>query len=229
MLIGNWKERVVIEDFFRKIWKWVRMRGERLRWSVLPLIGLTVLMVGSGATRSTAEPVIRPRDAQVYDKFLQEFMPRDSEQRQHLALQILNAAVEQRIDPDLLFSLIAVESGFNSNARSSKGARGLGQVMPATARAVAPGVIRHPEDLYDVQRNLYVTALEVRRLLNKWAGDIRGALNEYTSGTVARRGVSQNPTRYVAKICMYYTLLKTKRDYYELLAKGEGPVQPARV
>ena len=215
------------KDFFGSLLIRVQGPGRGLRWSVVPLLCLSLL--GGGATRPKAQPVIRPSDAQVYEEFLQEFIPlaKDSEHRQYLTLQIVNAAAEQKIDPDLLFGLIAVESGFNSKAKSSKGARGLGQVMPATARAVAPGIIRHPGDLYDVQRNLYVTALEVRRLLDKWAGDVRGALNEYASGTVNRRAINQNPSRYVAKICMYYALLKTKRNYYDLLAKGEGPSQSA--
>jgi len=215
------------KDFFGSLLSRVQRHGRGLRWSVVPLLCFSLL--GGGASLPKAEPVIRPSDAQVYEKFLQEFIPlaKDSKHRQYLTLQIVNAAAEQKIDPDLLFGLVAVESGFNSKARSSKGARGLGQVMPATARAVAPEIIHHPEDLYDVQRNLYVTALEVRRLLDKWAGDVRGALNEYTSGTVNRRVINQNPSQYVARICMYYALLKTKRNYYHLLAKGESPFQPA--
>jgi soluble lytic murein transglycosylase-like protein len=208
-----------------------------LRWIAPTFVCLVVLSLsGSAASRTIPEPSgaeIRSREAvsdPVYNDFLKEFRPlrRDSKRRQSLVAQILSAAAEHQVDPDLLFSLIAVESGFNSKATSSKGARGLGQVMPTTARAIAPDVIRHSDDLYDIHRNLYVTAQEVRRLLDKWTGDVWGALNEYASGAADRRAVRHNQSRYVARICMYYALLKSKRHYHELVAVDEGQVKPAK-
>ncbi len=164
----------------------------------------------------------------LYDHFLQEFTPlrKNSERRQYIARQILTAAAEHRVDPDLLFSLIAVESGFNSTAISAKGARGLGQVMLTTARAIAPNVIHQAKDLYDVRRNLYVTALEVRRLLDKWAGNVWSALSEYSYGMADQRRVQHSQGPYVARICMYYALLKMKKHYHDVLANGEGGPEP---
>jgi soluble lytic murein transglycosylase-like protein len=208
----------------------------RLRWIAPTFVCLIVLSLsGSAASRTIPEPsgaeirsgaVLDP----VYNDFLKEFRPlrRDSERRHSLVAQILSAAAEHQVDPDLLFSLIAVESGFNSKATSSKGARGLGQVMPTTARAIAPDVIRHSDDLYDIHRNLYVTAQEVRRLMDKWTGDVWGALNEYASGTADRRTVHHNQSRYVARICMYYALLKSKRHYHDPVAADEDQVKPAK-
>ena len=220
----------------------VEMAGWRLRWRACTLWCFVALLSVSAAGGSRAHPVgaeTHPKDGsdatrlkppqtgphQVYDHLLIEFAPlkRNAERRQYLVGQILTAATEQRVDPDLLFALIAVESGFNSAATSSNGARGLGQVMFTRARAVAPEMIRRPQDLYDIQRNLYVTALEIHRLLDRWAGDVWGALSEYTAG---RRAVQHGRNPYVARICMYYALLKTKRQYDELFAKSKGEPEP---
>jgi hypothetical protein len=223
----------------------------RLWWTAATLLCLVVLSLVNAGDHKTAHllvaeinsaqasefnnigPAERPRprlavSEQVYDHFLQDFtaLRGNSKRRQYLVRQILAAASEHRVDPDLLFALIAVESGFNSAAISPKGARGLGQIMPTTARAIAPNVIRRPEDLYNVQRNLRVTALEVRRLLDKRAGDVWAALSEYTYGVADRHVVQHSRSPYVAHICMYYALLKTKREYDEFIAKGEGGPEP---
>ncbi len=220
----------------------------RLCWTASALLCLVVLLLVAAGGLTTGHvllagidsaqasefkigPAERPKprlsvSERVYDHFLEKFtaLRRNSERRQYLVRQVLAAASEYRVDPDLLFSLIAVESGFNSAAISPKGARGLGQVMPTTARAIAPNVIRRPEDLYNVQRNLRVTALAVRRLLDKREGDVWAALSEYTYGVADRHVVEHSRSPYVARICMYYALLKTKRQYDELVARVEsGP------
>ncbi len=181
-----------------------------------------------GPANSAKPPQTHPDS--LYDHFLQEFTPlrKDSERRQYIVRQILTAAAEHRVDPDLLFALIAVESGFNSAATSPKGARGLGQVMLTTARAIAPNVIHQAKDLYDIRRNLYVTALEVHRLLDKWAGNVWGALSEYSYGMADRHVAQHSQSPYVARICMYYALLKSKRHYNELLAQSESGGEPIR-
>ena len=220
----------------------------RLCWTAFALLCLVVLLLVNADGLTTAHVLVgeinsaqasefnigpteraKPPSTvseEVYDHFLQEFTPlrKNSERRQYIARQILSAAAEHRLDPDLLFALIAVESGFNSTATSPKGARGLGQVMPTTARAIAPNVIRRPEDLYNVQRNLHVTALAVRRLLEKRAGDVWAALSEYAYGVADRHVAQHSRSPYVARICMYYALLKTKRQYDEFVARVEnGP------
>jgi len=228
----------------------VGVTHRRIWWTAATLLCLVVLSLVNASDDKTAHFLVaeinsaqasefdigaaeraKPPSAvseQVYDQFLQKFtaLRRNSKRRQYLVRQVLAAASEYRVDPDLLFALIAVESGFNSAAISPKGARGLGQVMPTTARAIAPNVIRRPEDLYNVQRNLRVTALAVRRLLDKRAGDVWTALSEYTYGVADRHVVQHSRSPYVAHICMYYALLKTKREYDEFIAKGEGGPQP---
>jgi soluble lytic murein transglycosylase-like protein len=160
----------------------------------------------------------------VYDSFLQEFgtLRSDAARRRHLASQIVSAAARQQIDPDLLFALVAAESSFDHAALSSKGARGLGQLMFPTAHAVAPTVVRRPDDLYSVRRNLHVTAQYLRQLLLECGGDLRKALTRYNAGTHCERPPPRESKRYVAVISTYFASLKVKRGYEGLIARGEG-------
>ena len=81
-------------------------------------------------------------------------------------------------DPYLVVAVIAAESRFNPNARSHKGAAGLGQLMPATAAA-------HGVDPYDPVANLEVAVRILKRNLDKYDGDILKALAAYNAGTGA--------------------------------------------
>jgi soluble lytic murein transglycosylase-like protein len=159
-------------------------------------------------------------DDPVTDQFLQRFrsLREDTARRHALAAEITSAATDQELDPDLLLALIAVESRFKSRAVSRKGARGLGQLMFPTARAVAPGLVRHPADLYNIRRNLAITARHLHELLTEQRGDLRAALAGYHLGRHARHKRSREENQYVALICTHYALLKVKRGYEAMAA-----------
>lgn len=92
------------------------------------------------------------------------------------------AASAHDVDADLVRAVIRVESGFRTRARSHKGAMGLMQLMPATARQY--GV----EDAYDPAQNIDAGVRHLRRLLDRY--DVRLALAAYNAGegTVDRYG-----------------------------------------
>lgn len=98
------------------------------------------------------------------------------------------ASRESGVDGSLLRALVAVESGGRPDARSAKGARGLLQVMPATARAEAErlGLGALDEDaLYQPEVNLRVGASYLARLLARYGGDEAFALAAYNAGPTA--------------------------------------------
>lgn len=88
---------------------------------------------------------------------------------------VRRAAVEAGLDPALMLSLAHVESGFKSNALSNKGAMGLMQLMPDTARGL--GVT----DPYDPVQNASGGTREFARLLKKY-GNVKEALEAYNWG-----------------------------------------------
>jgi soluble lytic murein transglycosylase-like protein len=108
-----------------------------------------------------------------------------------LAEQIVEAASEHGIEPDVAFGLVATESGFKRTARSSVGAVGLAQLMPATARWLEPGTTR--KDLEDPETNLRLGFRYLRDMIEKYDGDTELALTAYNRGPgtvdrVLRRG-----------------------------------------
>ncbi len=108
-----------------------------------------------------------------------------------LAGQIVEAASEHGIAPDVAFGLVATESGFRRTARSSVGAIGLAQLMPATARWLEPGTTR--SDLEDPETNLRLGFRYLKDMIEKYDGDTALALTAYNRGPgtvdrVLRRG-----------------------------------------
>jgi hypothetical protein len=89
---------------------------------------------------------------------------------------VQEAAQLHQVSPDLVKSIIAVESEFDQWAVSSKGARGLMQLMPATARRL--GVA----DSFDARQNIFAGTQYVRMLLDQFGGDVDLALAAYNAG-----------------------------------------------
>jgi soluble lytic murein transglycosylase-like protein len=94
-----------------------------------------------------------------------------------LSALIETAATRHGLEPRLLESVIRVESNFSHRARSRKGAMGLMQLMPATARQYA---LRNP---YDPAGNIEAGARHLRRLLDRF--ELPVALAAYNAGEAA--------------------------------------------
>lgn len=112
-------------------------------------------------------------------------------------------AREFRLEVNLVLSVISAESAFNARARSPKGARGLMQLLPATAARF--GV----KDIWDPEQNIRGGMAYLRWLLAYFEGDVELALAGYNAGerrVVRYQGVPPYPeTRnYVARILREY-------------------------
>lgn len=108
----------------------------------------------------------------------------DEAEAQTIVAAIVRESYEQGLDPRLVVAIVATESAFDRTARSSSGALGLGQLMPATA--AADGV----SNAYDIGENIHGAVLTIKGNLQHYAGhDMQTqyvyAIAAYNAGTGA--------------------------------------------
>jgi soluble lytic murein transglycosylase len=94
-------------------------------------------------------------------------------------------AMQQDLNPAILFGLIRRESAFNKDAHSPVGARGLMQIMPQTARQIAKDLNERwsgKSSLYNPVKNLKYGSYYYQKLLNQFNGHYALALAAYNAG-----------------------------------------------
>ncbi|MGD9877003.1 lytic transglycosylase domain-containing protein [Desulfococcus sp.] len=116
---------------------------------------------------------------------------------------ILEAAHRHDVHPALIKAIIKAESSYNPRAVSRRGARGLMQLMPGTARAM--GV----KNSFNPKHNIHGGTKYFRHLLDQFKGNIRLALAAYNAGIERVRHYGRVPpykeTRsYINKVMSYY-------------------------
>lgn len=116
---------------------------------------------------------------------------------------IRSASNRYNVDADLIRAVIKVESDFDSSARSNKGATGLMQLMPETAR------LHNVADLYDPSANIEGGVRHLKLLLGRYQGDLELSLAAYNAGIKAVEKHGGIPpfaeTRdYVRRVLSYY-------------------------
>jgi soluble lytic murein transglycosylase-like protein len=116
-------------------------------------------------------------------------------------------AAHYRVPPELIAALIDVESRWNPRAVSSKGAMGLMQLMPATAKRFGAS------EPFDVEQNIAAGTRYVTALMWEFHGDLRLVAAAYYAGDrdIAREQLNlRNPdiVAYVQAVRRQYMLRK---------------------
>lgn len=121
---------------------------------------------------------------------------------------ISDTAERHGLDPDLIRAIIQVESGYDPRAVSEKGAKGLMQLMPATARSL--GVTR----VFDPKENVAAGVRYLKRLQRTFHGSTILALAAYHAGegsVTKHKGVPpfKETQDYIYKVLLYWSRHKS--------------------
>lgn len=108
-------------------------------------------------------------------------------------------AAEYGLPPDLLKAMAWLESGWQNHVRSSVGAMGIGQLMPATVDFVCDRLLKERLDPNDPEHNIRMSARYLKWLLDQAGGDPVRALAGYYQGpaSVRDRGMLTQTRAYV--------------------------------
>lgn len=110
-------------------------------------------------------------------------------------------AEEYLVDPELVKAIITVESSWYPKAVSSKGAMGLMQLMPLTAKSLAVN------DAFDPEENISGGVRYFRMLLDLFKGDLKDSLAAYNAGPTRIKNGGYLPSetkKYIAKVLKLY-------------------------
>ena len=94
-------------------------------------------------------------------------------------------AKEYNVDPLLVYSIMKAESNFKEDAKSSSGAKGLMQLMDATAKEIANQIdepIDESEFLIEPEKNIMIGTKYYSYLLDNYGGNMLLALSAYNAG-----------------------------------------------
>jgi len=142
------------------------------------------------------------------DQLIGTIARRSSSRLAQTAPQSLNkyiqvASTNHQVDPLLIKAVIKAESNFDPNALSPKGAQGLMQLMPGTAKDLLVN------DPFDPLQNINGGTKYLRYLLDNYKGDVELSLAAYNAGpgNVTPYGIIPNfpeTQAYVAKVLEHY-------------------------
>ena len=132
----------------------------------------------------------------------------------------LNEIIENNttVDPLLVLALMRQESAFNPEAHSRANARGLMQILPATARTIEKNV--QAKDLYDPETNIKIGISYMEKLFEKYSGQTEFVLAAYNAGP-------NNIDKWIKRVSTENTLLfsdyipfKETRNYITIILRN---------
>jgi soluble lytic murein transglycosylase-like protein len=128
---------------------------------------------------------------------------------------IIKASQTYQVEAALIKAVIMAESGYNPNAVSRKGAQGLMQLMPGTAKWL--GV----NDAFDPALNIDGGVRYLRRLLDRFDGDVQLALAAYNAGSRYVRKYGGVPPFKATQIYIK-KVMKYRKNYRKEMAAADG-------
>jgi soluble lytic murein transglycosylase-like protein len=173
------------------------------RWKPVPSAGTASMQAARSAAAEVTQYFGHDSTQSANAKIVAANTRGHQASQEEIDSSIVMAAARHNVDPNLVRAVVKVESNFNSNAVSRKGAMGLMQLMPQTARSLN---VKNP---FDPAQNVDAGVRHLKSLLESYGGDVNLTLAAYNagSGAVARSaGVPHyaETQDYVRKITKLY-------------------------
>jgi soluble lytic murein transglycosylase-like protein len=173
------------------------------RWKPVPSAGTASMQAAKSAAAEVSQYYGHDSVQSANAKIVAANAKGHQASQEEIDASIVMAAARHNVDPNLVRAVVKVESNFNSNAVSRKGAMGLMQLMPQTARSLK---VNNP---FDPDQNVDAGVRHLKQLLENYGGDVNLTLAAYNagSGAVARSaGVPRFPEtqNYVRRITNLY-------------------------
>jgi soluble lytic murein transglycosylase-like protein len=181
------------------------------RFAAVPFaVALMAALAAAVHPAGAAEP---PTAAADYATVLRTINPHlQIHQSLAYARSLLADSKRSKLDPNLIMALVTVESSWRQTAVSSRGARGLGQLMPTTAARL--GV-----NPWDPSQNLRGASAYLRTLINRFAGRgvnaMRDAIGAYNAGPLAVERYRGIPPYYETQ----HYVVKVLAQWHKLSAR----------
>jgi soluble lytic murein transglycosylase-like protein len=177
--------------------------GKESRWKPVPSAGTASMQAAKSAAAEVSQYYGHESVQSANAKIVAANARGHQASQEEIDASIVMAAARHNVDPNLVRAVVKVESNFNSNAVSRKGAMGLMQLMPQTARSLK---VKNP---FDPDQNVDAGVRHLKQLLENYGGDVNLTLAAYNagSGAVARSaGVPRFPEtqNYVRRITNLY-------------------------
>jgi hypothetical protein len=142
--------------------------------------GKSAVRMPGQASRDSADPA--PAKAPTTPLVAEGFSAAEQERIAAVSNIVEREAKARGLDPNLVYGVIWVESRFNPKAKSPAGARGLMQLMPATAAHLAKELGEKRPHAYDPDFNIRAGAYYLDRLMDRFDGDETLAVAAYNAG-----------------------------------------------